>query len=515
MGTGYTRQSASSMIDGQVIFANDHNAEFNLLESAFSGVSGHAHDGTLGEGPPISLVNAVIGTLSVQNGGTGGTTPEESRTNLGLGTLSTKNGPSVSVDNSIVRFDGVTGNMQSSLINIDDLGNLVLNSRNISGLADATLDHQGTTLKQLNLVKTDLTTMIDDVRPHIGDYYRTVRTLGSKWLRRDGSVYASSAYPDLAPYMTPVDGSAIFTPLVSNVTFPINGFAHGNGRWVGVGAGTSGVRTVMSTDKVTWTGIDPLFSDYLNSLTFGNSLFASSLYDGNVGTTSSALPGTWTLHAAGGSNGLFTDLAFGNGTWILVTSPIASLGTVVRRSTDLTTWTTVTPADLTANRRIVVFGNNIFLLGGVGNQVHVSNDGITWTPHSVFGAPELTRFSFANGFFWASDSSNNLYRSSDGSTWEQITTGSVSVINSVSYGAGTYVAVCENGNVFASSNGLSWAKQNSPFTTALKRVLFDSADNTFLTAGNGGVIASIEFESSPLFRVPNDDPTLGWIRALE
>ena len=52
MGDTYTRQS--SYTDGDVITAAHTNNEFNQLLAAFASSSGHTHDGTTGEGGPIS-----------------------------------------------------------------------------------------------------------------------------------------------------------------------------------------------------------------------------------------------------------------------------------------------------------------------------------------------------------------------------------------------------------------------------------------------------------------------------
>ena len=51
---GYTRQS--TFTDGDIINAADSNDEFNQLINAFSNTTGHAHDGTAGEGPVIGLI---------------------------------------------------------------------------------------------------------------------------------------------------------------------------------------------------------------------------------------------------------------------------------------------------------------------------------------------------------------------------------------------------------------------------------------------------------------------------
>lgn len=72
MGTGYTRQSAAEIDDNVVIEAVDIENEFDAIQSAFNGTTGHSHDGTSGEGPLISLSTSITGRLPVANGGIGG-----------------------------------------------------------------------------------------------------------------------------------------------------------------------------------------------------------------------------------------------------------------------------------------------------------------------------------------------------------------------------------------------------------------------------------------------------------
>ena len=54
---GYTRQdTANNIANGNVIDADDFDAEYNAIEGAFNNTSGHTHDGTSGEGAPITRV---------------------------------------------------------------------------------------------------------------------------------------------------------------------------------------------------------------------------------------------------------------------------------------------------------------------------------------------------------------------------------------------------------------------------------------------------------------------------
>ena len=70
--TGYTRQSSANMVTGNTMYASDFNNEFNAIQSAFDGNTGHAHDGTAGNGPKINLTTSVTGVLPIANGGSGG-----------------------------------------------------------------------------------------------------------------------------------------------------------------------------------------------------------------------------------------------------------------------------------------------------------------------------------------------------------------------------------------------------------------------------------------------------------
>ena len=54
MGATYTRQSTYA--DGDTITAAHTNDEFDQLLAAFAASTGHTHDGTTGEGGPISTL---------------------------------------------------------------------------------------------------------------------------------------------------------------------------------------------------------------------------------------------------------------------------------------------------------------------------------------------------------------------------------------------------------------------------------------------------------------------------
>jgi hypothetical protein len=53
---GYTRQSLAQILNGEIVSAPPLNAEFNQILATFNNSTGHKHDGTAAEGPPIDRI---------------------------------------------------------------------------------------------------------------------------------------------------------------------------------------------------------------------------------------------------------------------------------------------------------------------------------------------------------------------------------------------------------------------------------------------------------------------------
>lgn len=54
--TGYTRQEAANIVNGDLINDSHFNNEYNAIQAAFAAGTGHAHDGSSGEGAPITVI---------------------------------------------------------------------------------------------------------------------------------------------------------------------------------------------------------------------------------------------------------------------------------------------------------------------------------------------------------------------------------------------------------------------------------------------------------------------------
>ncbi len=68
MGSTYTRQSSTEIVDGEVIQASDFNNEFEQIVSAFAASTGHSHDGTTAEGGNVTklLGTAILLVMVLQ-----------------------------------------------------------------------------------------------------------------------------------------------------------------------------------------------------------------------------------------------------------------------------------------------------------------------------------------------------------------------------------------------------------------------------------------------------------------
>jgi hypothetical protein len=72
MASGYIRQASANIQPNLNANAEDLNAEYNQLQSAFDNTTGHDHSGSAsGVGAQISLTASVTGVLPTANGGTG------------------------------------------------------------------------------------------------------------------------------------------------------------------------------------------------------------------------------------------------------------------------------------------------------------------------------------------------------------------------------------------------------------------------------------------------------------
>ena len=152
---GYTRQDTQNNIsNGSVIDADDLDAEFNAVEAGFNSTTGHSHDGTAGEGAPITKVGPAQDLIV----STGALTPKTTNTlDLGTNSIQFKNawfdgtvdtdaltvsgnatvGGTLGVTGAITASAGVTGNLTGNVTG-NVTGNL---TGNVTGTVSDVSNH--------------------------------------------------------------------------------------------------------------------------------------------------------------------------------------------------------------------------------------------------------------------------------------------------------------------------------------------------------------------------------------
>lgn len=283
--------------------------------------------------------------------------------------------------------------------------------------------------------------------------------------------------------------------------------AFGNGVIVIVGSAGSIIR---SGDGLTWQDVSPPFAERLWRVQYLNGAFWTVSDRGAILNSSDGL--TWTRRVM--NPALFlSDIGYLNGVYVAIATDR------VFRSTDAVNWTAVS---IGSNFTSVTSGNGIFVAvrRQNGNDVHISQDGLTWQPFPLGGAVDESQITFfkgrfvvstlagirtsANGQVWETSlpgvsgfwhpvpsptrllmlaPNNRIARSEDGITFVQ-EAGAFPMFNGGIYsGAGYYAIGLDPGPAILSSlNGLTW-KAFEPTAIGNQKISVDFAGDRFFACG--------------------------------
>ena len=205
---GYTRQATANIVTGAVIDAADFNAEYNAIEAAFNGSTGHTHDGTTGNGPPIEVLgpaNDLVVTSSVVRAKTDDTY------DLGTSAIEWKDG----------FFDGT---LRTDILTVDETSTF---TGDVTTVADVSiggnLSVTGNATISGNLTfgdaSTDSVTFGADIDSNIipdDDDTYDLGAVGKEWrdIYIDGTAYIDSLEADTAD----IDGGTIDNTVIGATT---------------------------------------------------------------------------------------------------------------------------------------------------------------------------------------------------------------------------------------------------------------------------------------------------------
>ena len=205
--------------------------------------------------------------------------------------------------------------------------------------------------------------------------------------------------------------------------------------------------------------------------------------------------GSLPLSAGTGS---WTDIAYGNNYWVIISSGGTGGGSrVLYSNSTLVTWKSSTlPSIQTWNK--VAYGNGRFVAIAPTTGAFSINNGYTWTTSAT--APSTTAGDIAYGaglFVVLEAATGNLKYSSDGNTWTSTTSlgapAGAGSWTSITYGNGRFVAVQSTlSKAVYSFNGIDWYES-----------LFDVA-GTHLAYGNG-VFTLVGYSPSSSYIYTSED----------
>ena len=149
----------------------------------------------------------------------------------------------------------------------------------------------------------------------------------------------------------------------------------------------------------------------------------------------------------------------------------------------------------------IAYGGGVFVAvsnNTAGNQVIVSQDGITWTGYAAAAANQWWDVCYGNGRFVAvaqSGAGNRVMTSPDGKTWTIRTSAANYAWTNVAYGNGIFVATTASGGVglfamYSTDNGVTWTTSGIPAQTVINLNGLTFGDGKFVAVGSKSYVST-------------------------
>lgn len=341
----------------------------------------------------------------------------------------------------------------------------------------------------------------------VGDFFETTRTLNGDWLRRNGALYDRADYPELADLLPVLEDGLSFETANTGTINSISGIAQGGGKYVAAG---SGGWVGISTDRLTWSPRDSTTTDGFYGLDYTGGLFMGGTGGGKV--MSSADGETWAGVSISTLQIVYK-IVNDDTNYILVGQNLSAEGRIAY-SADNSGWTLVSAPSNIIFRSIAANTTRVVIVGASGAIATSDDHGLTWTARTSGTVNSLidVHWDTTRALFVAVGTSGIILTSTDGISWSIRTSGTSGNFTRVSSNSSGLIAVGSN-LVRISTNGTTWTTVLA--TGTFLSVLGDTVDPAhYLISGGGGYIADATRTAPTQFRVPNDNPSYGWIKAV-
>lgn len=344
----------------------------------------------------------------------------------------------------------------------------------------------------------------------IGDGFYSARDISAAqgtWLRRDGTLYNTSEYPALAALLPSLPDDIEWSSKTSSATSIRAAVARSSGFTL-LSASGSDTLVYFSSDGESWGTVATIPSFSAQGLAFGGGVYVAVDGSGKVSTSNDGV--TWSSPVTPTATG-FGGIAYGNSLFVAV-----GTGGGIETSPDGSTWTSRT-SGVATQLNDVAYYNSTFIAVGSSGVILTSTNGTTWTPRTSGVSVALQGAAYGAGVYVVvgdpSGGNGVILSSTNLTAWTPRASGTTSALNAVTCSTSGFLAVGSNGVARFSSNGTSWSASGTGVSSTLVSAIFDpDSQSEYYALGGPSILKGLRTLTTQ-FRVPNDSPTYGWIKA--
>ncbi len=277
-------------------------------------------------------------------------------------------------------------------------------------------------------------------------------------------------------------------------------------------------KVYASTDGYTWSVVSTITNaGGLTDIAYGNGKFVVTSKHRLTGQATiyfSANAITWTEVdlPLTENNGDLNSVVFGSasgGVFLACQTNQNGSGTSFYSSNG-TAWLPVTTLSPSTQPR---FANNLFLIVSKFGEVASSSDCVTWTAHTSI-PQNLTAYDIAfGGFQYVVGGVGFIYTSPDLQTWHSHSFPSLENFVSIAFGVFVFVVVTGLGNVYRSSDGINWTQimcyGQMKWTGEDTDTIFEQTTTSFVIPAANGTVTVFVYDSNRMSLVPGRSVVIG------
>lgn len=367
----------------------------------------------------------------------------------------------------------------------------------------------------------------------VGDYLDTARSPGAGWLRRNGAAYPISTYPELAPLFPALPSGWAWGSTEVSITGNTRSVCYADGAAFVIGTASGSGFVSRSLDNgatwqtvATFSGFNPVdicFGDGVLVVVGSGGQFSRSTDGGDSWSLPSVISG------AGGKT--IISCCYGNGVFLAITSSAVTAADYILRSADNgASWALeYTPSIVSSTYgsgvRVWHSGDRFFasMAASPGRFFMSNSSGEAFSEQPATSIGPLMHGAFVSGrHIGISQTDRRIALSENGVTWTQVHNGGAGRLLFVEgRGQSVLVGSQDGARVLLSDTEMvDWSEVFVSASPVGKIALTDDGVFGLAFLGNEGgangptTIGLGVNPDSPLFRVPNDNPSTGWIKAV-